>query len=66
MLFSKNKKNKKRLGKYLMKRIIGKGASGEVWLAIDTEKRINKAIKVIKKGDVSMLSRVDTEIKVIK
>lgn len=52
-----------RIGKYQLKRIIGKGSSGVVWLGMDTEKKVRKAIKVIPIGDVSDMSRVDVEIK---
>lgn len=54
------------MGKYLLKRKLAKGSSGVVWMAIHTETKEKKAVKVIHKGDVSELSRVDTEIKVNK
>lgn len=52
-----------RVGKYQLKRVIGKGSSGVVWLGLDLEKKVRKAIKVIPIGDVSDMSRVDVEIK---
>lgn len=54
-----------RVGKYQLKRVIGKGSSGVVWLGLDLEKKVRKAIKVIPIGDVSDMSRVDVEIKVM-
>lgn len=51
------------VGKYKLKRKIGEGASGVVWLAFNTETKAYKAIKAMKKGDVSDMSRVDVEIK---
>eukprot|EP01117_Protostelium_nocturnum_P013427 TRINITY_DN5007_c0_g1_i1.p1 TRINITY_DN5007_c0_g1~~TRINITY_DN5007_c0_g1_i1.p1 ORF type:complete len:859 (-),score=265.14 TRINITY_DN5007_c0_g1_i1:108-2684(-) len=51
------------IGKYILKRKLGTGASGVVWLAIDSETKAHRAIKMIHKGDVSDMSRVDCEIK---
>jgi Ca2+-binding EF-hand superfamily protein len=54
------------VGKYILKRKLGHGASGVVWLAFDSETKVQVAIKVIHKGDVSDMARVDCEIKVIR
>lgn len=51
------------IGNYKLKRKIGCGASGAVWLAQEADTRDRRAIKIIKKGDCSNLSRVDVEIK---
>ncbi len=51
------------IGNYKFKRKLGCGASGSVCLAQNVETRDKRAIKTIKKGDCSGLSRVDVEIK---
>lgn len=54
---------KRRIGRYELKRKLGSGANSIVRLAINTETGEKKAIKVIKRGDVSDMSRVDVELK---
>jgi len=55
---------KRRIGRYELKRKLGSGANSIVRLAINMETGEKKAIKVIKRGDVSDMSRVDVELKV--
>lgn len=50
------------VGRYHLKRKLGSGSSSVVWLAVDQEKKQKKAVKVIPKGDVADMSRVDVEI----
>lgn len=52
------------VGKYKLKRKLGSGSSGTVWLAVNTTTNEKKAIKVIKKSEVHDMNRVDVEIKV--
>jgi len=47
-----------------LKRKLGEGGQAVVRIGIDTETKARKAIKIIKKGDCSDLSRLDVEIKV--
>jgi serine/threonine protein kinase len=53
------------VGKYDLLRKLGSGSSGVVRLAIDrtSPTKRKKAIKIIPKGNVSNMSRIDTEIK---
>lgn len=51
-----------RIGDYELGRTIGRGSSGVVRLAFHVEKRQRFAIKIIKKGKCSDLSRLDREI----
>jgi 5'-AMP-activated protein kinase catalytic alpha subunit len=51
------------VGPYALKRKLGKGANGEVRLAIHRLTGLKKAIKIIPKGDVADCSKLDTEIK---
>lgn len=55
---------KRRIGRYELKRKLGSGANSVVRLAIDIKTGEKKAIKVIKRGDVSDMSRIDVELKV--
>eukprot|EP01105_Mastigella_eilhardi_P000482 TRINITY_DN1057_c0_g2_i2.p1 TRINITY_DN1057_c0_g2~~TRINITY_DN1057_c0_g2_i2.p1 ORF type:complete len:761 (+),score=219.60 TRINITY_DN1057_c0_g2_i2:167-2449(+) len=55
-----------RIGKYELKQKIGSGANAVVRLAIDTVTGQKKAVKIIAKGNVSDLSRLDVEIKAMK
>ena len=48
--------------RYIMKRKLGSGASGVVKLAWDNKKNEKVAIKIIKKGNLNDMSRVDKEI----
>lgn len=48
---------------YSLKRKIGRGSVGDVRLAVEHKTGIRKAIKIVPKGNVSDLSRLDTEIK---
>lgn len=47
-----------------MKRKLGTGSSGTVWLAINTENHQKKAIKCVKKTSITDMTQVDVEIKV--
>jgi len=58
-----NPDDEERIGKYRLKRKIGKGASGVVWMGIDNDTQQKKAIKAIPVGDISDMSRLDVEIK---
>lgn len=51
------------VGNYLLKRRLGKGANGEVRLAVSKTEGVKKAIKIVPKGDVADCSKLDTEIK---
>lgn len=51
-----------RIGDYELGRTIGRGSSGVVRLAMHVETREKYAIKIIKKGKCSDLSRLDREI----
>lgn len=51
-----------RIGDYELGRTIGRGSSGVVRLAMHVETRKKVAIKIIKKGKCSDLSRLDREI----
>lgn len=51
-----------RIGDYELGRTIGRGSSGVVRLAFHVEKRKRFAVKIIKKGKCSDLSRLDREI----
>jgi serine/threonine protein kinase/Ca2+-binding EF-hand superfamily protein len=51
------------VGNYLLKRRLGKGANGEVRLAVSKTEGMKKAIKIVPKGDVADCSKLDTEIK---
>eukprot|EP00177_Eucheuma_denticulatum_P008543 GFKZ01015551.1.p1 GENE.GFKZ01015551.1~~GFKZ01015551.1.p1 ORF type:complete len:1193 (+),score=192.35 GFKZ01015551.1:114-3581(+) len=51
-----------RIGDYELGRTIGRGSSGVVRLAMHVETREKVAIKIIKKGKCSDLSRLDREI----
>lgn len=44
--------------------MIGVGASGVVYLGVDHDTKAHRAIKMLNKGDVSDMTRVDQEIKV--
>jgi len=48
---------------YTLKAKLGKGSKGVVRLAVDHKTGERKAIKIVQKGDISDLSRLDTEIK---
>ena len=50
------------MGRYELRRKIGSGSSGVVKLAWDRKRSQKVAIKIIKKGDMSDMSRVDKEI----
>mmetsp|Transcript_62919 Transcript_62919/g.150547 ORF Transcript_62919/g.150547 Transcript_62919/m.150547 type:complete len:926 (+) Transcript_62919:90-2867(+) len=50
------------IGPYCFKRTLGKGAEGVVKLAINTQTGEKKAIKIIKKGNIAEMSRVDVEV----
>jgi len=51
------------VGKYVLRRKLGVGAYGVVYLGIDHETKAHRAIKMLNKGDVSDMTRVDQEIK---
>eukprot|EP00276_Gloeochaete_wittrockiana_P003571 CAMPEP_0184659198 /NCGR_PEP_ID=MMETSP0308-20130426/28714_1 /TAXON_ID=38269 /ORGANISM="Gloeochaete witrockiana, Strain SAG 46.84" /LENGTH=752 /DNA_ID=CAMNT_0027098847 /DNA_START=254 /DNA_END=2512 /DNA_ORIENTATION=+ len=51
------------IGKYQLCRTLGKGSYGVVRSAINKETGERKAIKIIKRGSVSDMSRLDVEIK---
>lgn len=51
-----------RIGDYELGRTIGRGSSGVVRLAFHVENRQKFAVKIIKKGKCSDLSRIDREI----
>lgn len=55
-----------RVGDYELGRTIGRGSSGVVRLAMHVETREKVAIKIIKKGKCSDLSRLDREIQSLK
>lgn len=48
---------------YTLKAKLGKGCSGVVKLAVEHKTKERKAIKIVPKGNISDLSRLDTEIK---
>jgi len=48
---------------FVLKRRLGKGAAGEVRLAVHKNTHDKKAIKIIPKGDVADCTKLDTEIK---
>lgn len=48
---------------YTIKRKVGQGSAGVVTLAVEHKTGERKAIKIVPKGNVSDLSRLDTEIK---
>lgn len=50
------------IGPYRLIRKLGKGAEGVVKLGINKETGMKKAVKIIKKGNIASMSRVDTEI----
>jgi serine/threonine protein kinase len=52
------------LGDYELKRRLGRGASGEVRLAVHHITGDRRAIKICPKGNIASLARLDTEIKV--
>jgi len=56
-------KNKGRIGKYVLQRKLGVGSNSVVRVGVDQETGKKYAIKIIKRGDVSDMSRVDTELK---
>ncbi|PRP84078.1 SNF-related serine/threonine-protein kinase [Planoprotostelium fungivorum] len=51
------------IGKYVLRRKLGTGAYGVVYMAVDEDTKAHRAIKMLNKGDVSDMSRVDQEIK---
>jgi len=50
------------IGPYRLTRTLGKGAEGVVKLGVNTESGEKKAVKIIRKGNIAALSRVDTEV----
>ncbi|XP_049848742.1 uncharacterized protein LOC126316688 [Schistocerca gregaria] len=48
---------------YKFKRRLAKGSNGDVRLAVELKTGVWKAIKILPKGNVADLSRIDTEIK---
>eukprot|EP01088_Endostelium_zonatum_P011809 TRINITY_DN25972_c0_g1_i1.p1 TRINITY_DN25972_c0_g1~~TRINITY_DN25972_c0_g1_i1.p1 ORF type:complete len:772 (-),score=214.86 TRINITY_DN25972_c0_g1_i1:56-2371(-) len=64
--YEQNSHKQAHIGKYNLKQKLGAGASGVVHLAVTSrEQSVTKAIKIIRRGDVSELSRLDTEIKAL-
>lgn len=55
-------RNLERIGDYQLGRTLGRGSSGVVRLAMHVETRERVAVKIIKKGKCSYLSRLDREI----
>jgi serine/threonine protein kinase len=53
------------IGPYCFKRTLGRGAEGVVKLALNMQTGEKKAIKIIKKGNIAEMSRVDIEIEVM-
>lgn len=51
------------LKNYVLGRKLGVGASGVVRLAVHRDSHARKAVKIIHRGDVTDMSRLDTEIK---
>ncbi len=49
------------LGARLVRKL-GKGAEGVVKLGINKQTGVKKAVKIIKKGNIASMSRVDREI----
>eukprot|EP01087_Luapelamoeba_hula_P023610 TRINITY_DN870_c0_g3_i1.p1 TRINITY_DN870_c0_g3~~TRINITY_DN870_c0_g3_i1.p1 ORF type:complete len:633 (-),score=116.84 TRINITY_DN870_c0_g3_i1:717-2615(-) len=60
---ARSQKPKRYIGKYELKRKLGCGSNSIVRLGMNRESGQRKAIKIIKRGDVSDMSRVDTELK---
>lgn len=57
-------KGETHVGKYKLKRKLGSGSSGTVWLALNVASNEKKALKVINKSQAQDMNRVDVEIKV--
>ncbi len=54
---------KRKIGNYELKRKLGTGANSTVRLGVNVATGEKRAVKIIKRGDVSDMSRLDVELK---